>query len=144
MSLLHKTENQKKNVDPIIRLMMPIIAGMLACVFCLVSMTWAWFTASVNTPTQTIQSATRSTSVMVYEVISPTEKISVSPVASQAVSLAEDTQTTDENASIVAAGDAVSWKLEANTSYEVVLTGEGDASKGYCKVALSHAEFSMG
>ena len=53
--------------------MTPMIAGILACVFCLVSMTWAWFTASLNTPPQTIQAASRSTSVKVYEIISQPE-----------------------------------------------------------------------
>ena len=139
MSLLHHKEKQNKNNDPLIRLMTPMIAGILVCAFCLVSMTWAWFTASVDTPTQTIQSATRSTSVIVYEVVSSTEKISVSPVESKAISLAEDTQTTDKAASGVTADD-YTWELEANTSYEVVLTGEGDASKGYCKVEVSYTD----
>ena len=144
MSLLHKKEKQNKNNDPLIRLMTPMIAGILVCVFCLVSMTWAWFNASVNTPTQTIQSATRSTSVKVYEVSQPKEGNSnptiklVKPEISEVVSLAEDTQTTDEDASEVMAGEPLVWNLSPEKSYEVVMTGSGTASQGYCKVALSY------
>ncbi len=144
MSLLHKKEKQNKNNDPLIRLMTPMIAGILVCVFCLVSMTWAWFNASVNTPTQTIQSATRSTSVKVYEVSQPKEGNSnptiklVKPEISEVVSLAEGTQTTDEDASEVMAGEPLVWNLSPEKSYEVVMTGSGTASQGYCKVALSY------
>ncbi|MBQ8636451.1 MAG: hypothetical protein IJ423_00450 [Clostridia bacterium] len=145
MSLLHKSENQQHNNDPLIRLMTQMIAGILACVFCLVSMTWAWFTASVDTPMQTIQSASRSTSVIVYEVTRSTgegsnpTKTLVTPKVSKVASLAEDTQTTDKASSGVTADD-FTWELEGNTSYEVVLTGEGDASKGYCKVEVSYTD----
>lgn len=145
MSLLHKTKKQQKNNDPIIRLMMPMIAGVLACIFCLVSMTWAWFTASVDTPTQTMQSATRNTSVKVYEVIQATgensnpTKALVTPKESKVAPLAETTQTIDKAASGVTADD-FTWELVANTSYEVVLTGDGTATKGYCEVAVSYTD----
>lgn len=143
MSLLHKTKNKESNNDRIFRLMTPMIAGIVACVFCLVSMTWAWFTASVDTGTQTMQSATRSTSVTVYEISQTAEeggssaKTPVMPEVSAAAAIAEDEQT-DENASVVAAGESLVWNLSPEKSYEVVMTGSGTASTGYCKVALSH------
>ncbi len=143
MSLLQKKEKQNKNNDPLIRLMTPMIAGILACTFCLVSMTWAWFTASVDTPTQTIQSASRSTSVVVYEVSQPEEengnptKTLINPEISEELSLAEDAQA-EEDASVIIAGESVVWELSPEKSYEVVMTGSGTASTGYCKVALSH------
>ena len=142
MSLLHKTKQQKRNNDPLIRLMTPMIAGILACVFCLVSMTWAWFTASVNTPTQTIQVASRSTSVKVYEISQPEEKDGdvsktlVKPKTSEALSLAEGAETDDEN--VIISGEPVVWELSPEKSYEVIMTGSGTASTGYCEVALSH------
>lgn len=144
MSLLHKKEKHNKNNDQLIRLMTPMIAGVLACIFCLVSMTWAWFTASVNTPTQTMQSATRSTSVMVYQLSQPEDgnskvtKTLVKPEISEVVSLFQDSQTTDEDASVVMAGEPLVWNLSPEKSYEVVMTGGGTASTGYCKIALSH------
>lgn len=142
MSLLHKTEQQKRNNDPLIRLMTPMIAGILACVFCLVSMTWAWFTASVNTPPQTIQVASRSTSVKVYEISQPEDKNGdvsktlVKPKTSETLSLAEGEETDDEN--VIISGEPVVWELSPEKSYEVVMTGSGTASTGYCEVALSH------
>jgi len=142
MSLLHKTKQQKRNNDPLIRLMTPMIAGILACVFCLVSMTWAWFTASVNTPTQTIQVASRSTSVKVYEISQPegensdVAKTLVKPKTSEALSLAEGEEADDEN--VIISGEPVVWELSPEKSYEVVMTGSGTASTGYCEVALSH------
>ena len=143
MSLLHKTKNQQKNNDPIIRLITPMIAGMLACIFCLVSMTWAWFTASVDTPTQTIQSANRSTSVKVYEISQAEDenrnvtKTLIKPQISEGISLAEDTQT-DANEGTIIAGETAVWELAPEKTYEVVMTGSGTASTGYCKIALSH------
>lgn len=143
MSLLHKTENQKKNNDPIIRLMAPMIAGILVCVFCLVSMTWAWFTASVDTPMQTLQSTNRITSVKVYEISQPEDenknvtKTLVNPKVSEEISLAEDTQATTDEGTIIA-GETAVWELTPEKTYEVVMTGSGTASTGYCKVALSH------
>lgn len=142
MSLLHKTKQQKRNNDPLIRLMTPMIAGILACVFCLVSMTWAWFTASVNTPPQTIQVASRSTSVKVYEISQPEDKDGdvaktlVKPKTSEALSLAEGEEADDEN--VIISGEPVVWELSPEKSYEVVMTGSGTASTGYCEVALSH------
>ena len=69
MRFIRKKEKQNKNNDPLIRLMAPAIAGFTVCVFCLVSMTWAWFTASVETPAQTMQSAKQYTKVKVYEIV---------------------------------------------------------------------------
>lgn len=150
MSLLHKKEKQNKNNDPLIRLMTPMIAGILACVFCLVSMTWAWFTASVDAPTQTMQAAAQFTKVKVYEVVKsedendaetrklvkPTEN---SMTASEEVSLVEELKT-DKDISVVTAEEPLVWELSPEKSYEIVMTGGGTASTGYCKVALSHTE----
>ncbi len=143
MSLLHKKEQQNKNNDPLIRLMTPMIAGILVCVFCLVSMTWAWFTASVNTPPQTMQSANRSTSVKVYEISQSEDenrnvtKTLIMPQISEEISLAEDTQETADEGTIIA-GETAVWELAPEKTYEVVMTGSGTASTGYCKIALSH------
>ena len=150
MRLLHNKEKQNKNNDQLFRLMTPMIAGILVCVFCLVSMTWAWFTSTVNTGSQTIQSATRSTSVMVYEISQSKDengndvktKTLIKPYedgnkTSQADISAEDAKI-NKDASVVDAGESVVWELSPEKSYEVKMTGSGTASTGYCKVALSH------
>ena len=139
MSLLHKTEKQQNNNDQLIRLMTPMIAGILACIFCLVSMTWAWFNGYVNSGAHTIQSASRSTSVTVYELSqlkagnNSVTKTLIKP--SRAVS---PMQMTDQDAIEVVAGDTLVWELSPEKSYEVVMTGSGTASTGYCEVVLSH------
>ncbi len=144
MSLLHKFKNHQKNNDQLIWLMAPTIAGILVCTFFLVSMTWAWFSASVDTPTQTIQSATRSTSVTVYELSQPEDENStvtktlIKPDIPETLSFDEDTQTTDEDVCVVTAGEELTWELSPEKSYEIIMTGSGTASQGYCKVALSY------
>ncbi len=142
MSLLNKAKQRKEKRDPLIKLMTQMIAGMLACTFCLVSMTWAWFSASVDITMQTIKSATRSTEVIVYKLgnTDPNERTPVIPQTTQSISLA-DTQTTPETeATVEVSGRAVSWDLEPENSYEIVMRGSGDATKGYCEVALTHTK----
>ena len=143
MMLLHKKKRQK-NSDQIMKLLMPMLVGIMACVFCLVSMTWAWFTASVQTESQTIQSANRSTSVKVYEVSqsenkdSSVDKTLVKPEKSELTSPA-DNDNEDKDVAIVQAGETLVWNLSPEKTYEVVMTGGGTASTGYCRVALSNA-----
>ena len=145
MSLFHKSKPKKQNNDELMRLMAPTIAGMVVCMICLASMTWAWFTASVDTTPQTIESATRSTEVTVYELgetidengnATPTKTL-VKPKAAEAVTLSEAPhQTEDEIATI--SDESVKWELSPEKTYEVIMTGGGTASTGYCRVALSH------
>lgn len=142
MSLLNKAKQRKEKSDPLIKLMMQLMAGMLACVFCLVSMTWAWFSASVDTQMQTIKSATRSTEVIVYKLgnTDPKERTPVIPQTTQIISLAETQTTPETEATVEVSGKAVSWDLEPEKSYEIVMKGSGDATKGYCEVALTHTK----
>lgn len=44
---------------------MPSIIGIIICMVCLAGMTWAWFTASVTTPPQTITAANYDVTVSV-------------------------------------------------------------------------------
>lgn len=142
MSFLHKKEKKRENKDRLLWLMMPMVAGILACMFCLVSMTWAWFTASVSIPTQTIQSATRSTAVTVYEVSGAggnggASKTPVKPKTAQTLALTEEAKTNAESASEVMAGDSLVWELAPEKSYEVIMTGSGTATSGYCEIDVS-------
>ena len=143
MGFLHKKNHQTRNKDPFIRLLTPMIAGFVTCVFCLVSLTWAWFTASVDTETQTIEAAVRSTSVKVYEITKTTvenggvtETRTLKMPVAEGISLLENTG--EEPQGVTIEEEPVVWELSPEKSYEVILTGDGTASKGYCKVALSH------
>lgn len=142
MRLLHNKEKQNKNNDPLIRLMTPMIAGILACTFCLVSMTWAWFSATVNTEAQTIQSATRSTTVIVYELKDKDTDngTPVKPQATKIISLSDTETTPETEATVEVSGEAVSWDLKPEKSYKIVMTGSGTAKRGYCEVAMTHTK----
>jgi len=147
MSLLHKTKKQNINDDQLMRLMIPMIAGIVACVFCLVSMTWAWFTASENTGVQTIQAANQFIKARVYEVVKngseEPEKILVKPTKATMVAkvalMSEEAELSEEDSTITA-DEPLAWKLSPEKSYEIVMTGNGSASAGYCTVAVSHSE----
>lgn len=55
----HKGEQERKEEkkDSIIPLLLPSIIGIFACLFCICGMTWAWYSASVDAPTQKLVSA---------------------------------------------------------------------------------------
>lgn len=87
------------------RLLAPSVAGLLACVVCLCTTSWAWFSASVTAAATTIRSA------------SYTVEISVSP-----------------DATVTATNDGkfeVTLTAGENT---ITLTPTGNATKGYCLV----------
>ena len=138
MNLFHKKLNNTKDNDPIFRLMAPMIIGIIMCIFCLVSMTWALFSASVNTNPQPIQSATRNTSVVVYEIGLDKENKPISGSKTKIMPQAKkESYDVDEDDNIIISGDVVTWKLAPEKTYEVVMTGGGTATTGYCKVAMS-------
>ena len=95
---------KKELGDGLFRLLAPSVAGLLACVVCLCTTSWAWFSASVTAAT-TIRSA------------SYTVEISVSP-----------------DATVTATNDGkfeVTLTAGENT---ITLTPTGNATKGYCLV----------
>lgn len=110
-----------------------MIVGPVACVFCV-----------VDTETQTIEAAVRNTSVTVYEITkttdengNETETREMKMPAAEGVSLLENTG--EEPRGVTIEEEPVVWELSPEKSYEEIMTGEGTASKGYCKVAVSHA-----
>lgn len=146
MSLLHKPKKEQQYNDRLMHAMMPTIAGILACIFCLVSMTWAWFSASVNTQSPSIRFATRQTYVKVYKVENADSENETTTLvqpsddttATQEAVLLDTNEQIDKDASIITADEALVWNLEPNASYKVELKGGGTASTGYCKLALSY------
>ncbi len=59
------TKATKKFDKNLLRLLMPSLVGMFLCTALLVGSTWAWFTASVQAPSQTIQAANYDIAVTV-------------------------------------------------------------------------------
>ncbi len=56
---------RKENKDNLTALLLPSMLGIFACVVCLMGMTFAWFSATQETQTQTIQAANYSASVLI-------------------------------------------------------------------------------
>lgn len=81
------------------------IFGIVLCMICLTMSTWAYFTANVETPNQTIQAGHYTAQVVVE----------------------------DANGQAVSPETDGSYKLATGT-YTVTITGEGTASNGYVRI----------
>ncbi|MEE1244635.1 MAG: hypothetical protein UHM16_03050 [Acutalibacteraceae bacterium] len=106
-----KHEKEKKNKDSVFRLLAPSIIGGCICAVMLCGASWAWFTASTVTTTQTIKTPDRY-------IIS---QITV-------------------NGTLKDADSDGSFKLSENTRYEISLSPETDSTEGatgYCAVAFN-------
>ncbi len=105
-SVFYVPKHAKPTDENIRRLLVPSFLGILLCMVCLVGTTWAWFTASVQTQPQNIETANYDITVLVEDGNNrPLEKRE---------------------------GD---YYLSANTEYTITLTAGGTApSGGYCKL----------
>ncbi len=102
-----KYTKKHENSDGFFSLLIPSVLGMCLCCVCLVGGTFAWFTASQSTSTQTIQSAN-------YDVTSVVTPSGETPITAQ---------------------NGV-YHLEKDATYTVALTATGDATTGYCIIDL--------
>ncbi len=57
--------HRKEEKDNLTAMLMPSVLGILLCAVCLMGSTWAWFTATQSTATQTIQAADYNVSAVV-------------------------------------------------------------------------------
>ena len=87
------------------------IFGIILCMICLTMSTWAYFTANVETPNQTIQASHYTVSVVL-----------------------------DANGQTVLPEDNGEYVLDPGY-YTVAITGEGTASNGYARVVLEDDSF---
>ena len=56
--IYHRADKVKKErKDSLVPLLLPSVLGIFICTVCICGMTWAWYTASVETPTQKLTSA---------------------------------------------------------------------------------------
>lgn len=114
-----KGERTKKEEqgDSLIPLIMPSVIGILICLFCICGMTWAWYSSSINAPTQKLVSA-------YYDV--KVESI---------------TFKDNENVSEVVFTDG-GYELKANTEYTITLKAEGTIDKcgGYCLIQIKETD----
>ncbi len=117
-SLFYKGRYAKESEksDGFVSMLVPSMLSICICVICLAGSTFAWFTASQSTSTQTITAAN-------YKVETIVKKVTET----------EDIET------VVAAEDGGAYTLETGT-YTVVLTATGDATTGYCIIKLGETE----
>lgn len=99
--------------DGILMLIAPSVLSILCCFICLVGMTWAWFSASSESGSLTIRSA----SYMVSSVV------------------IDDSGMLDMNTD-------GSYTLDAGTRYTITLMASGTASTGFCVVSFDDSEIN--
>lgn len=108
--IFHKGDlvKKKERRDSLVPLLFPSILGVCICMICVCGMTWAWYSASVQSPTQKITAAC-------YEV----KVVSVKDVNGKEI-----------------APEGSGYRLEAGMQYTVTLRADGTVQKcgGYCLI----------
>ncbi len=120
----------KERKDSLVPLLLPSVLGVCICTLCLCGMTWAWYSASIETPTQKMSAAY----YWVKAEVEGVERVNEGTVAGGA-GKTNDTETKSENIS--------RYDLQANTSYTVVLTANGNGDKdrgGYCLIECGESK----
>lgn len=113
--IYHRADKVKKErKDSLVPLLLPSILGIFICTVCVCGMTWAWYTASVETPTQKMTAACYE--VTVESVMNGDSKIDPT--------------------------DNVYYSLEAGISYAVTLKASGTVKEcgGYCLIQNENGE----
>ena len=97
---------KKERKDSLAPLLLPSILGMCVCLVCICGMTWAWYSVSIQTPTQKL-----ATAYYEVEVISVTGETDVTPVDGR-------------------------YAFEGGKTYTVTLQAKGSVKKcgGYCLI----------
>lgn len=108
-ALLCDPKHMKQKDDNFIKLLVPSFVGVLLCLACLVSMTWAWFGASVQSGSNRISAANYDLEVTVKALTGETS----------------DTQT------VTGVDATYTYQLRAGVTYLVTLTGSGNATVGF-------------
>lgn len=105
-----KHENTEKHSDGLYHILAPSVIGIFICAVCLCGASWAWFTSTQTSGVANIQTATY------------TVKITV---------------TQDGNSTNLSDNNGIyEMALADDGNYKIVITADGTASNGYCKIAL--------
>lgn len=108
--IYHRADKVKKErKDSLVPLLLPSVLGIFICTVCVCGMTWAWYTASVETPTQKLTSAYYEVTV---ESVTRADGTEISPIENGSYSLAQ------------------------GNTYTVILTASGTVKEcgGYCLI----------
>ena len=113
-------ENQQNNVNKLTdkafsRLMLTSVLGILVCIMCLCSATWAWFSADVSANQNTLQSGRFGLDVSVLDPSS----------ASVAV------VTRSDGSTVCSLGDAGLYEVSLK------MTDDTTVSKGFCAIEIN-------
>ncbi len=103
---------KEKYNDGLTSLLLPSFLGIIICAVCLAGGTFAWFTASQSTTTQTIIAAEYNIDVVV--------------------------ENTADNQPINSTNGL--YSLAADIDYKIKITATGDATTGYCVIQLNDDE----
>lgn len=108
--IYHRADKVKKErKDSLVPLLLPSVLGIFICTVCVCGMTWAWYTASVETPTQKLTSANYEVTV---ESVTGADGAKINPIENGSYSLAQ------------------------GNTYTVILTASGTVKEcgGYCLI----------
>ena len=111
---------EKQNIKALsdkafVRLISTSIIGILVCLICLCSSTYAWFSESIESPVSTIQTSTSC-------------KLSVRVTGGEADALAEY-------------GEALVLDLKKDVTYTVTLSLPSNSSSGYCVITANGTDY---
>lgn len=116
--LTGKKEDTKPTDATLRRLLLPSFFGIVLCMACVTGLTWAWFSMSISSTTQTITAANFSINVEVVEQTSDANMMDVLEDIENGV-----------------------YELKAGKTYQVTLTAYGTAlNGGYCVIETESGE----
>ncbi len=109
---------KKEEKDNLTALLLPSMLGIILCAVCLMGSTWAWFTATQSTATQTIQAANYTVSAVIKQ---------------------DETEIAANNGTYTLAAGTYTVTLtatgDATTGYAVVTVGKTEIYRGQLKPA---------
>ena len=115
IKMFYNPGNEKVTEKIFLRAMISSVLGIILCTVCLAGMTWAWFSDSVMSRSNTITSANFSVEVTVNKVTDNTE-----------IPLTNG-----------------KYELGSNEKYKVTLKATGSASTVYCKVNINEVIYTV-
>lgn len=119
-----ESAKKKERKDGLVPLLLPSVLGICICVVCLCSMTWAWYTVSIEAPAQKITTSYFKVTV---------KSIKVESGPAEATEDSADLDTND--ASDIQPEKGGGYELKADTTYTVVLEATGTVeNSGYCLI----------
>lgn len=137
---------QKSHKSPLLRLLVPSLVAIGACLVCLCGLSWALFTSEVSTGVNTIQSASFAVEVSI-EVVSSVTQQPLTEELSDTELDADEEEPTD--AATVTPAYTVTQNedgtytvvLPAGNTYTITIKNIGTATTGYCLISIDGSRY---